>query len=208
MTELERLVDDAFARTARGLSHWADPHPDRDPLDEEYSRSADPLKWRIVPARAEAWCAAAVEVGIATLERDVRVRWADDDGARHRRIDRLVPKAPGALPMVIAYAGFDGEPPTGVTIALGDPAVVVGRSPVCGCDACDSGSQDELDQLDAQVRDVVSGQARHLTAGGRTIVASSTGWSATGDFGRREVDQVLADPDGWSEVSGTAWLDG
>jgi len=110
--------------------------------------------------------------------------------------------------MVFAYAGFDGEPPTGVTIALGDPAVVVGRSPVCGCDACDSGSQDELDHLDAQVRDVILGHVRHLAAGGRTIVTSSTGWSATGSFARWEIDQVLADPEGWREVSGTSWLDG
>ncbi|HEX4902659.1 MAG TPA: DUF6226 family protein [Acidimicrobiales bacterium] len=208
MTELERAVDAAFVRTGRGLSHWPDPHPDRAPLDEEYSRSLDPLKWRIVPAWAEAWCDAAVELGIATLERACVPRWAVDDGARYRRVDRLIPNAVGALPMTLAYAGSDGERPTGVTIALGHPAVVFGSSPACGCDACDAGSQNELDHLDAQVRDVVSGQVRHLSAADRTIVASSTGWSATGSFGRSEVDEVLADPKGWVEVSGASWLDG
>lgn len=148
MSDLERAVDDAFARTARGLSRWPAPHPDRMPLDEEYSRVLDPAKWRIVPARVEAWCEAAVEVGVATLERDVGVRWAKDSGARYRRTDRLVPRAAGGLTLVLAYSGFDCEAVNAVTIAISDPAVAVGLSPDCGCDACDSGSQNELDHLD------------------------------------------------------------
>jgi hypothetical protein len=208
MGELERAVDDAFVRTGRGLAHWPDPHLDRMPLDEEYSRVLDPAKWRIVAARAEGWCEAAVDLGIATLERDVAVRWADDTGAHRNRIDRLVPRVAGGLPLVLAHAGADGGEPTAVTIAIGDPAVVVGRAPVCGCDACDSGSQAELDHLDEQIRMVVAGQVRHLSAGDRTIVSFANGWSATGAFGRQEVDGVIADPAGWNEVSGVSWIGG
>lgn len=206
MNDLERAVDGAFARTARGLSSWPDPHPDRSPLKEEYSRVLDPSKWRIVEARAEAWCQAAVEVGVATLERDADVLWAKDGPAPYRRIDRLVPHVAGGLPLVLAYAGLGGTVHAGITIALGDPAVVVGRSPDCGCDACDSGSDNELDHVDEQIRMVVSGEVRHLTAGDRTIVSFSNGWSASGSFGRQEVQTILAGAAGWDEVSGPSWI--
>lgn len=208
MSDFERAVEDAFSVTAVGLAHWPDPHPDRMPFDEEYSRVLDPEKWRIVPARAEAWCSAAVELGIATLERDVAVRWAEDTGAPYRRVDRLVPHVPGGLPLVLAYAGPEGDEPTAVTIAIGDPAVVVGMSPACGCDACDSGSQNELDDLDQQMRIIVSGHVRHLRAGDRTIISfGPRGWSATGSFRRREVERIIENPKGWVEVSGPSWID-
>jgi hypothetical protein len=203
--DLERAVDHAFDRTARGLLRWPDPHPDRMPLDEEYSRVLDPSKWRIIPARAEAWCTAAVELGIATLQRDVAVRWVEGGGAHHHRIDRLVPRVEGGLPLVLAHAGLAGEVP-GVTIAIGDPAVVVGLSPDCGCDACDAGSERELEHLDEQIRMVVSGSVRHLSAGDRTIVSTDRGISATGRFRRREIEKVLATPHGWHEVSGASWI--
>lgn len=209
MSKLAQAVDDAFANTSRGLSHWPDPHPDRMPLDDEYSRVLDPAKWRIVPARADAWCEAAVEVGIARLERDTTVRWAEDSGAHYLRVNRLVPVVSDGLPLALAYAGDDPEVPTAVTIAIGDPAVVVGLSPDCGgpCDACDSGSEKELDHFDEQMRMVVSGQVRHLTAGDRRIVAFANSWSATGSFGRQEVEELLTDPEGWDEVSGSNWIE-
>jgi len=44
VTEQELLdaVDEAFAVTGRGLAPWPDPHPDRRPRAEEYSRLSDP----------------------------------------------------------------------------------------------------------------------------------------------------------------------
>ena len=208
LSDLEQVVDEAFALTARGLSHWPDPHRDRrSPLDEEYSRVLDPAKWRIVPARAEAWCDAAVEVGVATLERDVAVRRAKAIGVRYCRTDRLVPHVAGGLPLVLAYSAFEGEVINAVEISIGDPAVVVGLSPDCGCDACDSGSQNELDHLDEQIRMVVLGQVRHLSDGDRTIVSYANGWHGTGALDRGEIEKALADPAGWEEVSGRSWID-
>lgn len=108
-SDLERAVSSAFAGLhAIFLTGRIRTPTARPPLDEEYSRLLDAAKWRIVPARAEAWSEAAVEVGIATLERDIAVRWAKKSRVPHRRIDRLVPHVPGALPLVLAYTAFGG----------------------------------------------------------------------------------------------------
>jgi hypothetical protein len=77
VTEAELLasVDAAFEVTRVGLVLWPDPHPDRSPLDHEYSRTTDPNKWRIIGARADAWLVALVEASLATVERDAAVDW-------------------------------------------------------------------------------------------------------------------------------------
>lgn len=206
LMELRRMVDVAFIATSQGLDPWEDPHPDRSPLEEEYSRVLDPGKWRIVPARVEAWCDVLIEVGLATVERDVTLRWAPDRGRTFARIDRLVSPTPSTVPLVFAYFGFEGVDINAVTIAAGDPAVELTGVPPCGCDACDSGSQDALGLVDDHILGVVSGVFRHLTRGSRTItVHSADGWSASGAFDHNEVDRVLADPTGWDEVSGSPW---
>jgi len=82
------------------------------------------------------------------------------------------------------------------------------RFPDCGCDACDSGSQNELDHLDAHLRGLITGRFRRLTSRTRTItVIDDSGWSASGSFRRGEVERVLADPVGWHELSGRSWID-
>ena len=207
---LRYAVEDAFAETGRGLEPWPDPHPDREPLEEEYSRSLDPGKWRIVAARADAWCAAAERLELAGWERDVEASWADRALGQHRhlRVDRLAPYRPGAVQAVLAYAGDEGMR-TMLTLGLGDPAVVVALVPVCGCDACDSGSQDALDELDEHLLAIVDGSIRHLRdprSRDRTILALPGRWSASGLGPRTDVASVLADPAGWHEVSGTSWL--
>ena len=74
-------------------------------------------------------------------------------------------------------------------------------------DAGVSGSQNELDHLDAHIIGVVSGAFRRLTRGGREItVIGDDGWSASGwNRGRigREVNEVLANSAGWNELAGT-----
>lgn len=155
-------VDAAFATTARGLRQWDDPHPDRMPLDEEYSRVLDPAKWRIICARVDAWIAALVAAGLALVERDVDVAWIDPPGTVVYRTDRLVPTRSGALPIVFARSRIEGVEDAGVTIGAGDPAATVEMIPDCGCDACDSGSDDVLEQIDRSIGGVVRGEFRHL----------------------------------------------
>jgi hypothetical protein len=207
LSDLQHAVDAAFATTSTGLDPWPDPHPDRSPFDEEYSRVLDPRKWRIVPARAEAWCEALVQLGLATLERDVSVRWATDRDHRYARIDRLSPRLASGIPVAVAYLGFEGVDINGVTIAAGEPAIEVGAVPPCGCDACDSGSQEALDLVDEFMSVVVSGRFRHLSDGERTIAVNRmNGWGAAGEFADEEIGDVLAHPIGWHEVSGRSWL--
>src|SRR5688572_893527 len=78
--ELLTAVDTAFERTALGLRRWDDPHADRDPSEDEYSRCLAPAKWSIVVARAEAWVQALEAVGLADVERGTAVTWANERG--------------------------------------------------------------------------------------------------------------------------------
>ncbi|MGH9086117.1 MAG: DUF6226 family protein [Acidimicrobiales bacterium] len=205
LTELRRAVDADFG--SRGPTPWPNPHPDRPPLDEEYSRVLDPGKWRIVVTRAEAWCDAARDLGVAALEHDVDVRWAVDHGHQHVRVDRLTPLRVSGLPLLLAYFGFEGVDINAVKLAAGDPAVELTTVPPCGCDACDSGSSEAIDLVDDHVIGLITGQFRHLTDGARTIVVhSDSGWRAHGHFADDEVDAVLADPLGWQELTGPSWL--
>jgi hypothetical protein len=200
-------VDAAFAITGRGLTRWPDPHPDRSPLDEEYSRLTDATKWRIVGARADAWLMAFVEVGLADVEPNAQVEWTVPLTTKVSQTDRAVPHAAGTLPLIVARSRIENVDGAGVTLGAGDPAVCVVSIPDCGCDACDSGSQDVLDNVDEYMLAVVSGTFRRLRSGDREItIIGSDRWSASGTFGRGEVEAILADPVGWHEVSGTSWV--
>jgi hypothetical protein len=202
-------VDQAFRTTARDLARWSDPHPDRSPRDEEYSRLTDATKWRIVGARADAWLLALVEAGLAEVERHAPVRWHVAPSTTLSRVDRAVPRADGALPLIVARSRIGDVEDAGVTLGIGDPAVCIGWIPDCGCDACDSGSQDVLDHLDQQILGVVTGAIRRLSSGDRTItVVRGEGRSTSGIFARGEVDAVLRDPGDWHEVTGTSWIRG
>ena len=211
MVSMAELLDDverAFAVTARGLAAWPDPHVDRRPSEEEYSRVTDGERWRIVGARFEAWLDALEASGLARVERGSTVLWVEPPRTRVSRTDRAVPRRAGALALVVARSRVGDVEDAGVTFGVGAPATVIGWLPSCGCDACDSGSQDELDQVDAFVRGVVTGTFRRLSSGERVITQlDPSGWSASGDFGRREPGAVLADPQGWDELTGAAWSD-
>ncbi len=205
--ELLAAVEAAFAITGQGLAPWPDPHLDRSPLEEEYSRLLDPAKWRIIGARADAWLVALVDAALAIVERDASVRWRVEPGPQISRTDRVGAFADGALPLIVARSRLGGVADAGVTLGLGDPVTCLAWFPHCGCDACDSGSHSELDHLDRHIVGVVTGSFRRLTDGKREItVLDDNGWSASGQFQRREVEAILADPSGWDELAGTSWL--
>lgn len=215
-------VNTAFAETGSGYEPWPDPWPGRNPPDDAYSRLTTPEKWRILAARIEAWIAVLADHRAAAVERDIQraverpgdrrdvgtaVRWAAAHGPAITRIDRVVPRRSGALALIVAHTRLGDSPDTGVRLGVGDPAVEVGLFPDCGCDACDSGSQNELDHLDAHVLAVVSGRFRHLSRGGQTVSTLGHGThSASGFTQRPNPAAVLANPKGWTEWSGDAWL--
>jgi hypothetical protein len=205
--ELISRVDAAFAVTGHGLTGWADPHPDRSPSDEEYSRLSDPAKWRIVGARADAWLIALVETGLAVVDPNAHVHWRMPPRTVVSRAESVTPYVLGALPLIVARSQLGTVDDAGVTLGVGDPAVCVAWIPDCGCDACDSGSQDVLDELDEYIFGVVSGAFRRLWSGDREItVIGGERWNASGNFERGEVPAILVDPTGWLVLSGAAWM--
>ena len=167
VAELIASVDAAFVETGRGLARWEDPHPDRMPLEEEYSRLTNPRKWRILRARAEAWLKALDAGGLAEVDPDASVVWEEQPRVDVVGVQRASPRGSGAIPLTFAWTRFDDA--EGVVIGVGDPVVVVELVPDCGCDACDSGSQDVLDVLDEYVLGVVTGEYRRLRRGKRQI---------------------------------------
>jgi hypothetical protein len=208
--ELLAAVDAAFEITGSGHPPWPDPHPDRSPPEEQYSRLLDPAKWRILGARADAWFVALVENGLAVVERDVMVEWPDGHGTYIARTDRIVPLAPEALSIAVARSRLADLDDAGVILGVGDPPVLVLLCPDCGCDACDSGSQNDLDVLDRHLRGIVAGTFRRLDCGNRQItVIDEDGWSARGGWPphpRDAVARILVDPTGWHEITGGSWL--
>ncbi|MEV6302115.1 DUF6226 family protein [Actinoplanes sp. NPDC051861] len=143
MTVQER-VEHHYA--ALGMPSWPNPHAGRDATDDEYSRVTDPARYRIVHARARAWAAALAELpGVRT------------DG------DRVTSPRPGTLPLFLTE--IDNEPAI-LQISVVRPDIVLDRLPDCGCDACDWGSADLLEAIDARVRAVVEGPFVHVRGDG------------------------------------------
>jgi hypothetical protein len=83
-------VDRAFQVSGADTPGWPDPHPDRSPAEDEYSRCSNPGKYRILDTRIEAW-AQVLSRGLATVEEMPAGPWIDaprrpDD---HRRVRRV-----------------------------------------------------------------------------------------------------------------------
>ncbi len=170
MEQLQVLVDAAY--DAQGLPSWPDPHPHREPpRDEEYSRVTDPGRYRIVHVRARLWADVLVErLGVAT---EPVAAVASEPGVNGvDRGVRLVSEVSGALPLLLLERDVPQPGQSSLAaldIAVARPDVVVERVPDCGCDACDFGSADLLDCVDASVRRVV---------GGSYVVLRADGWQA------------------------------
>ena len=154
------------------------------PLDEEYSRVTNPHKWQILAARADAWLAALADAGLADIEEGNTVVWEEPPRLEPNRAYRARPRAPDALPLVVAMERLEGIEDAGVSLGIGDPAVLLLATPDCGCDACDSGSQEALDELDEHMLSVITGSYRKLRKGKREITIISEGHRGSG-VGRR-----------------------
>jgi hypothetical protein len=101
---------------------------------------------------------------------------------QHTGVIRIRAPRPGAAPLLFGLRGFDGVSESAVDLGAGEPAVTIHRSPDCGCDACDDGSEPMLEQLDAHVLAVVSGALVHIRQGDDSAMTIGDGWSASGAF--------------------------
>jgi hypothetical protein len=160
VSELQGRVASSYQRL--DLPAWPDPHPGMaSPRDEEYSRLTDPGRYRIVHARARAWAAVLEEALGARSEVLEPAHAAAAGSDPFDRGVRLVPRYFDALPLLLLERDVPTQPDPGIlavlTIAVARPDIVVETQPDCGCDACDSGSSDLLEAVDAAVRHVVDG---------------------------------------------------
>lgn len=164
-------VDDAFAVTSAGLSSWPSPRGTWDePREEEYSRCLDPGKFRLIGARADAWVQALVDLGLATaLEAEVPP------------VTTLTPSREGALRLYVAKAPIDDVPDASVSLAVDRASLQITSLPECGCDACDEGSDRELEELDEKIVNVVTGGFAHVAGRGGEAMTNLDGSEATGD---------------------------
>ena len=99
------------------------------------------------------------------------------------------------------------------------PDVVVERQPDCGCDACDSGSSDLLEAVDAAIRHVVGGpfvllrgskwRAQwHPEGGSAGGEGSGPDFRSVMDLGRRLAEgESVRLPKDTEALVGRSWLD-
>lgn len=180
------------------------------PREEEYSRVTEPGKYRIVHQRATAWAEAAVALLGATYEA-VHVPEGDDAPISWRAplasSWRLASPRPGTLPLYL-HATAAPQPAgvlSGLLVAVGRAGFDLELIPDCGCDACDSGSDGLLEQVDEVIAAVLTGELRAAKGGDSQHEWSSfelpdhsgSGTTMTSDPGREP----------WTERwEGATWL--
>lgn len=158
-----------------GLPAWPDPHPGLDSSrEEEYSRVTDPERYRIVHARARIWTDMLSDLPGVQVEALVPAALGSDgDLGRFDRGVRLTSPRPGALPLLLLEKDATLEEHEGslalLHISVVHPEVVLQMLPDCGCDACDSGSDDLLRTIDETVGHVL---------GGPFVALRGEGWQA------------------------------
>lgn len=212
LSELLHDVDRAFEVTGADTPGWPDPHPDRDPLEEEYSRVTDPGKYRILGARVDAWTRALAEAGLAEIEDAPADEWI---GGRRPasglvRVRRLRPLRPGGLSVLLATTLVDGAP-FGLDVGLareGERPVLLAMVPDCGCDACDSGSADLLRSLDDWVLTVARGGVLHARLGKQHATRTLDGWESGGGRVEAWLEESFPVPDGVERWVGEPWREG
>jgi hypothetical protein len=206
-------VDEAFVVTGATTPGWPDPHPSRDDVrDEEYSRCPHPAKYRIIGARLAAWAQVVSRLGLAQVDEQSggASLWREPSSHTLARTLLLTPVRQGSLPLVASFLAWEGLDDTVVLLGAGAPAVEVELIPDCGCDACDSGSDDLLAWLDRCVLDVVSGAFVQVAVLGRGMVkGGAEGWSSSAQLRPAEVSTLLAQArageSSWPVVQGLPW---
>ena len=198
-------VDAAFARLRGDLADWPDPHPGgRRAAEEEYSRRDHPERYRLLAARADAWVEAVVAAGLGGAERvdPASVTWVEPSPLSPSRTTVLRGR-PGTLPVVVSL--LDDE--TFVRVGVGEPVESLDLQPDCGCDACDTGSADLLDTLDAAFVLALSGGVLVVREGDRVVRRSLDGWSASGvDDGAGWLEEAEGGRRTAGVVAGAPWL--
>jgi hypothetical protein len=188
---LQRAVSRRYA--ALDLPSWPDPWPDRIPDDAAYSRVTDAERYRVLLRRADAWVdeltrvdgvegqrVVVEEVPVAELAGELTEgerMW----GGRFARARRLASDRPGTQPLLLLE---QEDPAPMLRMALASADAVLEQQPDCGCDACDSGSEDLLLVVDRVFVEVLTGPVVVLrgrdAGGGQWSAVWSREWRSAG----------------------------
>ncbi|GEN79805.1 DUF6226 family protein [Actinotalea fermentans] len=226
MVTIDALQGEVDARFGRlGLPSWADPHPDRRPHDDEYSRLTDPGRHVVVHERARVWAQVLRDRLGARVDRLPAEPMTVAHGQRYGfdRGVRVMSSRPGTLPLLLLERdGRDrpGDAPLPVLVlAVARTDVTLAQWPDCGCDACDSGSADLLEAVDGSVREVVGGPCVVLQGpgwGGRWVPNGGSAYSRGAErhefralmevCRRLAAGEDVAPPDGTKAFVGRSWL--
>jgi len=203
-------VNATFEVTGADTPGWADPHPDRDPVEEKYSRCLDPGRYQILHARLNAWSQVLTARELARVTEEPATNWLAEAplSADHSTEIRFEPTRSGGLTLVFrptlangSSTGFD----VGVHSAELGTALLT-RSPDCGCDACDSGSADLLDELDGWVLTVAGGGVVPARAGESAVTRRADGWTGVGRAKPSWLEESARAPQRVQRWIRTSWL--
>lgn len=201
MTEVTRRFD----AHPSGGTRWYDPHEHRDISDEEYSRVSEPERYAVVGARARSWIDALKALELGTAQNVEAPPWAY--GPADARAVLVTPVTANALPVLIVLGSTEGTEDA-VALGVGDPAVLIGTEPFCGCDACDSGSDNLLSAIDDLFTGIIDGSFLYAEGKDWKLIVGVNGWSASGsqDFDSL-IDKARAGTSiGRLMITGDPWL--
>jgi hypothetical protein len=204
-------VDRAFGVTGSATPGWPDPHPDRSPLEEEYSRVTDVDKYRILDSRLDAWALALTGAALASVHDVPAETWTAEARPpdQHLRVRRFAPERAEGLIFLAATTLVEGRA-FGLDVGIGrsgDRPVLISMLPDCGCDACDTGSADLLDELDGWVLTVARGGVVHARAGEAFATRSRDGWCTAGRALDSWLDPSAPVPERVERWIGASWVD-
>ncbi|MGO3152313.1 MAG: DUF6226 family protein [Galactobacter sp.] len=153
-------VEEAFAETGAGTPHWESPREEVIP-EAWYERVTRPERYEILWARAAAWEQVIMEHEWAQrAEQNVdELVWAEEKPFAKRPVVILEPLQPGGGVLALARTGTStGDVTPGVFVATGHPLMApLGIVPDCGCDACDGGSAELIEDLDQSIIPILDG---------------------------------------------------
>ncbi|KQO47679.1 MULTISPECIES: DUF6226 family protein [unclassified Frigoribacterium] len=204
-TDVIAEVTRRFDSHSSAGKQWNDPHEHSDIVEEEYSRVTEPERYAVVGARARSWIDALEGLGLGTAQIVEAPPWAYGPSAA--RAVRVTPVTVDALSILVVMGSTEGIEDT-VALGVGDPAVLIGMEPFCGCDACDSGSDYLLTAIDDMFTGIMDGGFLYAEGKDWKLTVGVNGWSASGsqDFDSL-IDKARAGTSiGRLMITGGPWL--
>ena len=138
---------------------------------------SDATAARFVGARARSCIDALEGLELGTAQSVEAPPWAY--GPTDSRAVLVTPVKADALSILVVMGSTEGIEDA-VALGVGDPAVLIGMEPFCGCDACDSGSDNLLTAIDDLFIGLMNGEFLYAEGKDWNLTVGVKGWSASG----------------------------